>query len=271
VGREVDQPWLDDPHVRDSRMLHEVPDRRGAAVRPRGVKVELADGRQVVVRDRAGVAEIQPIPQTTIDEQRGTVLIHGTAEDLAKAVTRFERDHPEVQWLPSQPGEQYPRSIAVPQEYDVETWPRFAAKVALGVMSRLVDDDWLDSATANALQDILWSGAKQAAALDDRGWAWSAVPLGIDVTKPPGNMLRDAEHLLLFEELNGTAALCMILFGDWLYRVPLPKSELPSEPPAWLFDSIERSVAEYPSHAIHPVVAMRAQAAPKARRPRRGW
>lgn len=107
AGREVDQPWLNDPHVRDSRILYDVRDRRGKRPQPRAVKTELEDARAVLLRDRAGVAEVQPIPQTTIDESRGTVEIHGTSEDVAKAVKRFERDHPEVQWLPPAPGAGY--------------------------------------------------------------------------------------------------------------------------------------------------------------------
>jgi hypothetical protein len=63
----------------------------------------------------------------------------------------------------------------------------------------------------------------------------------------PGSLLDGAEHLLCFESVGEVAALNIIVFGDLIYRVPVPIADLPRVHPAWLFDPVTARVKSAPS------------------------
>ncbi|MGH3832562.1 MAG: hypothetical protein ACRDRS_19325 [Pseudonocardiaceae bacterium] len=103
----------------------------------------------------------------------------------------------------------------------VHLWPRFAAKIALGVASLLVPDSWLATDVAIGLRQVLRNGHPQTlqAALDQRGIAWFAIPFGlIEGTHP----VRPPQHLITFEEAEGEQWLIIVVFGRIVVSRPPP-------------------------------------------------
>ena len=246
AGKEVDAPWLRDPHVMHLRAKYGVHDRRDQPVRPQAISAALDDGRKARVIDHGSHVEIHPVRRVTKDDAAGTVRVESTPAEFPKIAERLEREHGSLRWAPSRSGPTTLTATAT-LEVSVETWPRLAAKVTLGVMSRFVDDSWVDSERAASLRSILWSGARQVHALDKGGWAWAAVPEIVDRSKPPAALLNDAEHLLCFESDQMRSALVIVLFSELLYRVPVDATDVNSISPSWLFDSIRRELLEMPA------------------------
>lgn len=265
AGKEVDQPWLGDPHVLPLRILHAVLDRRDEPVQPRPVRALLDDGRVALVTDHGRHVEVRPLPRVEVDALRRIVRVEAAPEDMEKIAARLEREHGPLRWGTPQAG-QGTVTATVTHEVSIETWPRFAAKVALGVMSRLAEDVWLDSDDARALQAVLWSGARQAEALQDPGWAWSAVPHPIDRRASPGALLEHAEHLLCFESDAVRSALVMVFFGDVLYRVPVRTTDVPKVPPAWLLEPHTKELLAMPWTLLNRVLVGRRLARDEERR-----
>jgi hypothetical protein len=225
--------------------MHHVLDRRDQPVRPRPTRAPLTDGRTALVVDHGDHVEIRPLPRVTVDEKAGRLLVEASPDDAERIAKRFEREHPDAGWGPARPGAATV-TATVKYELSIETWPRFAAKVTLAAMSLLVDDSWLETDAAKHLQEVLWAGARQVHALLDPGWAWAAVPMPVNRATSPGNLLDGAEHLLCFESADGRAAVNVVVFGDLLYRVPLPVEHVPAVHPAWLLDPHERKVFTMP-------------------------
>jgi hypothetical protein len=245
AGEEVDQPWLGDPHVLPLRMMHTVLDRRDQPVRPRPVRATLDDGRVALVAEHGTHFEIRPLPRVIVDEAAGTVHVEASRDDMDKIAARLEKEHGTLRWSTPRPGPTTVTATAT-RELSIEMWPRFAAKVTLGIMSLVVDDSWLDADVAKALRTVLWSGARQVNVLEEPGWAWAAVPVAIDRRKPPGSLLEGGEHLVCFESEVERAALVIVVFGDLLYRVRIPAPDVPKISPAWLLHSGRRETLAMP-------------------------
>jgi hypothetical protein len=256
AGREVEKPWLRDPHVHPLRVKHKIPNRRKNPVSPRQIIAKLDDGRTARVIDHGSHQEIQPLPRTTVDEVAGRLRVEASPKDFATIAARLKKERPDLRWVFTRPGSGTVTATAT-EEVSIETWPRFASKVTLALMSLLVDDSWLETDTAKELQTVLWSGARQANAMDGLGWAWAAIPAVVNRATAPGNLLGGPEHLLCFEADQRGAALCIIVFGDLLYRVRLSGLKLPLDAPAWLLDPKARTVVCLPWPLLHAGLELR--------------
>jgi hypothetical protein len=111
-----------------------------------------------------------------------------------------------------------------------DEWPRFGAKVALGLASLVLEPTWLDTRGAAAVQAI-FSGQQWETGVLAFGPDWTAQEIGED---EPFARLARGEHVVgLCDSPDGPYAW-MILFGAVAYRVSLPDAAIPSNEPTWL-------------------------------------
>lgn len=241
AGIEVDRPWLRHPEVVELRSMYSIPDRRGR-VRPASWEGQLNDGKPATVRIAGDQVHIARRPTEDFD---GTVwTLEGYDDDAAKRkLERLRAAHGDVRPIFSEEHvPDGPLTAHVTHRLDVDIWPRFAAKVALGIASILVhDESWLDSPLASALRKVLWSG-HPSTMLDGlalhAGVAWSMRPFELT---PGTHPLRAPEHLLVFEETPEQGEwLVIVVFGSLLYRVPMPMdwAAIQVPPQSWRFDPI---------------------------------
>lgn len=111
-----------------------------------------------------------------------------------------------------------------------DEWPRFGAKVALGLASIVLDDRWLGTRGARAVQ-AMFSGQpwKNVLAFDPDLWACY---IG---ASDPFASLAAGEHVVgLCDFGEDGPCAWMILFGAVAYRMSLPDADIPPEQPTWL-------------------------------------
>lgn len=124
-----------------------------------------------------------------------------------------------------------------------DLWVRFTAKVALGCAAKILDDDWLDSPLAHALQDLLWHGP-----IDATLWP-TGVP-GCPGELPDDHLLRHClrvnQHLIGFQPSindSGSCTAIVVLFGGELVcTLPLPGLECDGSGQVWVIDWSSQAV-----------------------------
>ena len=179
---------------------------------------------------------IRQLPAETREGEIIT-LIGFTDEELAKKLARLQERNPETSLLSKETFDEKPLTAKAELVFSVDTWPRFAAKVALGLASLVVQDEsWLDTAEATLLRDVLWNGHPESRGqegIGTRGVAWSPVPRAVDCP-----FLVPPEHILSFEREEGDERLVIVVFGDLGYQLPLSLdwSDYPLQmPQSWWF------------------------------------
>jgi hypothetical protein len=234
AGTEVDHPWLGSHLVRECRHRWNVPDRYGRTVPEIAYKGKLNDGDDALVTIDGSDVRIRRIPKQVEDGQSITFTGYDQTE-FDRAVLRLQQRHPQLVAPKELTVIETTFTATVNLEASVHIWPRFAAKVALGVASLVVDDSWLDTPTAIELRDVLQNGhpASELAALDHPGVAWSAVPFELVAGT---HMLLPPQHLLTFETTAEEGDwLVIVVFGELVYRLPLNPLWGDATPQSWLF------------------------------------
>jgi HNH endonuclease len=240
AGVEVDQPWLRHPEVVELRGLYSIADRRGR-VRPASWEGQLNSGKPATISLKGDEVRIVRRPTEEFDGSVWT--LEGYDEDAAKRkLERIRAKYGDVRPISSEERmPDGPLTAHVTHVVDVGIWPRFAAKVALGVASLLVDDDsWLSGPIASVLRSVLWSGHPSTLTdgLAHPGVAWSLRPFEL---QPGTHPLRAPEHLLIFEETPEEGEWLVIVVFGWLpYRVPLAMdwAAIEEPPQSWRIDPI---------------------------------
>lgn len=218
AGVEVDQPWLSEHRVEESRRLLGLPDRRGRAPGVLSFRGQLEDGSPALVTLEGDEVSMRRLPVQ--DMHPWGVTLSGYTEDEADRAWQRLVEQGIPLSDPVTVVERGPLTVTVRRESAVDLWPRFAAKVALAFASTFADDAWASSDSAAQLREVLWNGhpdTKQDA-LAHPGIAWSALPL---IVQPWAAPLRIGEHLLACERTEEEGSgICLVLFGDLIYRVP---------------------------------------------------
>lgn len=191
------------------------------------------------------------VQQPSESFEDGIWTVEGYDEDAAaKKLRRLRRDHGDVRVISTETRPANNLSATVTHTLDVNVWPRFGAKVALGVASLVVEDEsWLDSTVAQELRSVLWDGHPSTIekGLAVPGIAWSMRPFLLDAGT---HRLRAPEHLLIFErDPDGGDWLVIVTFGELLYRLPLPLdwSATGAPPPSWRIDPVTAAHVQLPS------------------------
>lgn len=234
AGTEVDRPWLETAGVREARLRWKVPDRWGGTVSKIVYKGALPDGDAALIVLTDDNVEIRRRPQA-VDNGDTITLTGYNQPEYAKAIGRLRQRYPNLEAPEELTLVNGLLTATVNLHSNVHIWPRFVAKVALGVASLVADDSWIDSSDATGLRGVLRHGhyTTEQAALDQPGVAWSAIPLEL---RPGTHPLLPPQHLLTFESTEDEGEwLVIVVFGQLLYRVPLNLDWPPSGPQSWLF------------------------------------
>jgi hypothetical protein len=194
------------------------------------------DGAKAKITLVGDAVNIRRLPVETTEGEI-TILIGYTDEEVAKKVARLQKRHPAISLLSTETSTEEPLTAQAELVFSVDTWPRFAAKTALGLASLVVrDESWLDTAEARLLRDVLWNGhpeSREQEGIGTRGVAWSPAPRPVDTP-----LLVPPEHLLSFEVQDVDERLVIVVFGDLGYQLPLALdwSDFPQQmPQSWWF------------------------------------
>jgi len=155
AGREIDQPWLDDPFVLDCRFEHEIADRRGRTVDASPLLTgKTEDGRWVTMgRDGAPVLRNAPVE---VDEAAGILRI--TAADPAALKAQTDKQVRKLQAAgrtvtPIETGKVSDRpQISGGGQVEPGRWHRMGAKVALALLAEQQPAAWRRSESADRLR-----------------------------------------------------------------------------------------------------------------------
>jgi hypothetical protein len=168
---------------------------------------------------------------TRVDENRWKVPLPLDAppEVLRKMLERLEQREGGVARVRKLgPMPEQPINIGFTEQ--LQTWPRFGAKVGLWLGSHVFGDEWLDSEVAEATRKILWNEAREVQQA-------SALPNRADEIR---FMFERPMHTV-FVMPQGDQAMAMVcLFGEWLYGSPLDH-DFDEHMPAWVMDPHART------------------------------
>jgi len=250
AGIEIDRPWLRHPEIVQLRAIYKIPDRRGR-VRPASWQGELGGGKTAEISVEGETVRVVPRPSESFEN--GIWTVEGYDDAAAeKKLQRLRRDHGDVRLISSESRPTQNLSATVTHTLDVDVWPRFGAKVALGVASLVVaDDSWLDSSLAQHLRSVLWHGDPSTIdkSLSGPGVAWSMRPFSL---RAGTHHLPAPQHLLIFEhDPESGDWLVIVTFGELLYRLPLPLdcSAIGAPPQSWRIDPITETQVQLPAVA----------------------
>lgn len=104
--------------------------------------------------------------------------------------------------------------------YPPDLWPRFAAKVALGLAFIVCEPDWFESATARELQGIVRAPVGQWIELG--GQRIPAVPARLAEDSPERALVAPDHIVRLGLTASGEPAVSILLFGEIRYVMRLP-------------------------------------------------
>lgn len=236
AGREIDQPFLADPLLREYRSGADQRDpRRGG--KARRVTSQLLRGftddgdhvrfdhetRRPVMGSRIldlgdGRVQVRAGSEEEGERLRKRVEAKAAAEGKRATVESVER----VKHRPTIKGTMVIRT---------DVWRREAAKIGLGVGSTVYPPSWRRSGDAHRLRE--WMHDRDRSSNN-----WKAPPL-VPLSPPsdPVALCRDDEHLLFFTRLSdGATYLTVTLFGAAFFAVPVDTSGGDVPKLAWRLD-----------------------------------
>jgi hypothetical protein len=239
----LDQQFAQDWRVVERRQRFSILDRRGnPPPHPRHVKVVLPDGNPGRVDMSGGKFEPQPVTRSEWIDERTVRVVAASEEEARRKVEalRAELEEEGYELIVSEPArEQVPQgNVQVHLKVRQGVMMRMFAKLALGTASLVWPDDWLDSATAQTLQQYV------------RGENLPRDSEGILADPPPyeESLLKagvpEPLHLLCLRSVgNQRAAFIVALFGTTFWVTGFEDVGPPVDR-AWLLDPVARSVEE---------------------------
>jgi HNH endonuclease len=240
ANREVDGPFSRELWVREHRHRHGTRDRYGKTTPAPVVPCELEDGSKILtIMERTGWRPYLPPSEEWVDDN--TFRIGADASDadevLAKKLKRLGRKFEQVEMGPREVESSRP-FVRFLYKLDARLWPRLGAKVALALAPYALGNDWLHSDAANGLRATLWNTDE---------WCGAAATQLRPVSHTMGNddfgrYFEPPEHVLWFLPTEHGPVLWMVLFGEWLYGVPLGEGWELRDQPAWWLDPVARTV-----------------------------
>ena len=245
LGRSVDQPFLRDFWVAAARARYDIRDPRRAD-RPPPIPSHTAhfpDGRPARIDMLDGKWEPIPLPHVQEDDNKFIITASSFAEAeraTSKKVSRLKRDGQKIESEPVMRWQKVENpEVQVDISMSATIRVRAAAKVALGVLSLVLPDDWLDSEGAKQLQGWMWDDWPKNA----EGQKIIAPPRR--VPEPLSTICRPPEHLLFFSRGRGDELIfTAILLGEQMLPIRTNLAGAPRPTMAWTLDPKAHSCKE---------------------------
>lgn len=244
LGRRVDQLFMRDFLVSVSRARHGVRDPRHPHRPPPNPRhhAKTAEGQRVVFDWRDGGVTVPP----RVFEDEGRVVVSAETEQEARRaaevkIARLRRRGQEFkpEMTVRRTKVERPEEARMTLSLSSTIRAKVAAKIALGIFSLVLPEDWLDTATAKLLQSWLWNEAPRTS----DGEKIFAIPR--KVPEPMDKFCRPPEHALFFlPSTKAHANLGIALFGEEFMVVGTGPLDHPAPETAWLLDPIARTHRE---------------------------
>lgn len=265
----VENPVLHHGHVKKLRALYETPPSRGSSD-PSRIEFagDLAGGARALWHPAREDDDLeQHTPTRPVFDEHGNYTFTAPPEGYdaheRRVVDQIKADHPNKK---VEPGE--PERFRGPVEFSYEwtshplLWPRFAAKVALGLGYEAFGPSWVESHEAWRLRGLfrdarIYEGLTAEASM-------RLLPQET-VHEPRGHgqvewheLMRPDEHLVAMMGRPGVLTFVLCLFGELYYQLAV-RAETPAPPGgrAWLMGAEQRSLVVRPFGTMIGELALR--------------
>jgi len=244
LGRRVDQPFFRDFLVGVRRARYGIRDPRRPHRPPPNPRhhAKTPEGQRVVFDWRDGGLTVPP----HVFENDERVIITAETEQEARKVAetkiaRLRQKGQESKLVPAVHREvpNAPMEARMGLSLSSTIRAKVAAKIALGVFSLVLPEDWLDTDAAKLLQGWLWDESPKT---PDGGTIFASPQ---KVPDPMDKFCRPPEHLLFFlptakEHVN----LGIALFGEEFMVVGSGPLDYPAPETAWCLDPVAHTHQE---------------------------
>ncbi len=233
----IDNPLMDDPDVEMLRAITGVRNTRTGRLRGAQFSARLDDDATALVRVSPEGLIVEQVTASTprLDSDGKFTFTLGTQaveKQTARLLEELRKKYPgKTVTLDSQ----QPRKgqVTVERSWGLMpwVWPRFAAKVALGVLSLTMPPAWRGSDGEVFLLALFRLG-KVIGAPD----GLSAVPRQLDEGDPAFDYMYPWEHAIVVQETDEGVGVSVILFGELRYDLQTVTDLRPGLPRVWLCD-----------------------------------
>lgn len=160
---------------------------------------------------------------------------------VQRKIARLRRDGHEVEAVePSRHERIEHPEVRFEVKIDTTIRVRVAAKIALGILSKILPDAWLDTPDAKRLQGWLWD--EKPKTIDGARGA-AAAPISVD--EDLGLICRPPEHLIFFLAAGDDAMnLIVVRFGHEVLPIRIDLAGSPRPRTAWALDPKAWTVTE---------------------------
>lgn len=238
AGKEVDQPLLNDPFVAFNRIFFDIRDRRGGRP-PNPVRnATLADGAPATLETREIPWGATALPRIREEGDRVTITAGSIEEAEEIAAKKSERSGQRYRPLETRRTQRGHAEVKFTVTLDIRLRIRARSKIVLGALSKVLPEEWLDTADATQLQDWLWDPRPKQ----------DGKEIGAMHTAPDGllaYMCEPPEHLIALQPTGADGLMVMVmLFGKEVlpHEIRLPGIEVPEL--CWVMDPRNRTVRE---------------------------
>lgn len=245
-GREIDRPLASDFFVLDMRHRYEIPDARGVvppAPRkygrgiPSGRRIEVESGRDAITARCLPhrISAIETQEHYVVDPNDAARILRLRAERIRKQRGAGFEVRAQLGQTDGNPDDR----VQIDYSVSADVWPRFGAKLGLGLGARGMGDAWLRSDWAAWLRARL----RGSDAASPGGIATLPLfPESLSADDSFARLSDPPQHTIVFTHTDPTV-LVAHLFGSWRYGVPLGPNG-PRDGPAWTFDPRTGTAAE---------------------------
>jgi hypothetical protein len=218
-------------------------------------------GRQLWQPSRDGSSLVQVRPSEPVlvadAEYRLTVPEEKAEQHLEGALARLRADHPDVTFTVVS-ADSRGDGVVFEHEWGMEpyVWPRFAAKVALGIGHLAMGEDFSRSAPAGMMRGLFREG-RQFEDMYPPNRCPELFPAEFSDDDDEPDLLEPYEHVVGIEPVDGGLWFFGILFGELGFSVPLATPLRPAGGSiAWLLDG-GGTPESFPSDALHAALTRR--------------
>jgi hypothetical protein len=242
AGKQVDRPFAEQPFILAARHVHEIPDPHSGEVPPAPrLYGDIEGGGRAYVELGPGL-EVRRVAQAQEHEGgvRYTVDVGEAEQLIEKLVRRLEKLHGpgvRIEATTTTIRDEATAKVELPP-LSMTLWPRFGAKLGLAFGREVLGVEWLASAQASHLRDVLWERDTDP---DDLDAIWDTV----EAQDAFARLVPTPGHLLAIHRGEHGAMLIVQMFGRMRYGVPLSDEPQPRDDwTMWVFDPVAGTASQ---------------------------